>query len=73
MHTVCPHPQRAVEYLFPSGLYEKKARPQMLPPDKVFPSRKEAQYDSTGRPYHTLFYTGQPFYYQAMHVSCSGT
>nr|CAH7720404.1 unnamed protein product [Callosobruchus chinensis] len=53
----------AIEYLFPSGLYEKKARPFMKPPEEVFPQRKAAEFDETGRPFHFLFYTGKPNFY----------
>ncbi|XP_030762838.1 28S ribosomal protein S9, mitochondrial [Sitophilus oryzae] len=37
----------AIEYLFPSGLYDKKARPLMKPPEEVFPQRKAAEFDET--------------------------
>ncbi|KAL1517412.1 hypothetical protein ABEB36_001179 [Hypothenemus hampei] len=57
----------AIAYLFPSGLYEKKARPMMKPPEEVFPQRKAAEFDETGRPYHFLFYTGRPNFYQILH------
>ncbi|KAG8227041.1 hypothetical protein J437_LFUL013828 [Ladona fulva] len=58
---------RAIEYLFPSGLFEPRARPLMRPPEEVFPQRKEAEFDESGRPYHFLFYTGKPNYYQLLH------
>jgi small subunit ribosomal protein S9 len=54
--------------LFPSGLFEKKARPFMRPPEEVFPQRKAAEFDETGRPHHFLFYTGKPNYYKLLHV-----
>lgn len=57
----------AIEYLFPSGLYDKKARPLMKPPEEVFPQRKAAEFDETGRPYHFLFYTGRPNFYQILY------
>ncbi|KAF2362953.1 Ribosomal protein S9 [Trinorchestia longiramus] len=57
----------AIEYLFPSTLTEPKARPHMLPPEEVFTQQKGAQFDITGRPYHSLFYTIRPKYYQTMH------
>nr|XP_008191155.1 PREDICTED: 28S ribosomal protein S9, mitochondrial [Tribolium castaneum] len=57
----------AIEYLFPSGLFEKKARPFMRPPEEVFPQRKAAEFDETGRPYNFLFYTGKANYYNLMH------
>ncbi|XP_066156810.1 small ribosomal subunit protein uS9m [Euwallacea fornicatus] len=58
----------AIQYLFPSGLYQKKARPLMKPPEDVFPQRKAAEFDQTGRPYHFLFYTGRPNFYQLLHT-----
>ncbi|XP_068902012.1 small ribosomal subunit protein uS9m [Tenebrio molitor] len=58
---------QAIEYLFPSGLFEKKARPFMRPPEEVFPQRKAAEFDETGRPHHFLFYTGKPNYYKLLH------
>ncbi|KAK9700481.1 hypothetical protein QE152_g31195 [Popillia japonica] len=57
----------AIEYLFPSGLYEKKARPHMRPPEEVFPQRKAAEFDETGRPHHFLFYTGNPNFYKLLY------
>ncbi|XP_076063764.1 small ribosomal subunit protein uS9m-like isoform X1 [Oratosquilla oratoria] len=57
----------AIMYLFPSGLFEPKARPMMKHPFEVFPKRKAAEFDESGRPFHTLFYTGRPTYYQVLH------
>lgn len=57
----------AIEYLFPSGLFQKTARPIMKPPEEVFPQRKAAEFDETGRPFHFLFYTGRPNFYQVLH------
>ena len=61
--------QEAVAYLFPCGLFEKKARPLMKPPEEIFPPKKEAEFDVTGRPFHFLFYTFVPNFYQILHVS----
>lgn len=58
---------RAIAYLFPSGLFEPRARPHMKHPSEVFPKRKAAEFDESGRPFHTLFYTGRPSYYQVLH------
>lgn len=63
-----PFLQRAVEYLFPSGLFDKRARPFMLPPEKVYPARKAPQFDNTGRPTNMFFYTVSPHFYQLCHV-----
>lgn len=57
----------AISYLLPSGLYEPTARPLMRPPEEVFKTQKEAQFDSTGRPFHTLFFTLKPNYFQTLH------
>lgn len=61
--------QEAISYLLPSALYDKKARPQMLPPEKVFPQRKAAEFDEAGRPYHFLFYTSNPNFSKMQFVS----
>ncbi|XP_070580084.1 small ribosomal subunit protein uS9m-like [Ptychodera flava] len=58
---------RAIRYLLPSGLFDKKARPIMKPPEEIFPPQKETQVDVNGRPYDFLFYTGKPTYYNLMH------
>lgn len=42
----------AIKYLFPSALYEKRARPMMKPPEEIYPQRKAAEFDEAGRPYH---------------------
>lgn len=59
--------QAAIEYLFPSGLNDKKARPFMKPPEEVFPPRKKIQFDRTGRPFHYMFFTGFPNFYELCH------
>ena len=58
---------RAIEYLFPSGLFEKKARPLMRHPEEVFPQRKAAEFDMSGRPFHSMFYTASPKFYEILH------
>ncbi|EDW68409.1 uncharacterized protein Dvir_GJ24698 [Drosophila virilis] len=57
----------AINYLFPSGLFDKRARPSMRSPEEVFPARKAAEFDETGRPFHSMFYTGKPNYFQLLH------
>ncbi|XP_029303818.1 small ribosomal subunit protein uS9m [Cottoperca gobio] len=57
----------SVAYLFPSGLFEKKARPIMKHPDEIFPKQRAAQWGPDGRPFHFLFYTGKQSYYSLMH------
>ncbi|CAB3231700.1 unnamed protein product [Arctia plantaginis] len=57
---------RAIEYLFPSGIYDPAARPLMKPPEEIFPARKAAEFDEAGRPHHYLFYTGKPNFFKVM-------
>ncbi|NWX22215.1 RT09 protein, partial [Aegotheles bennettii] len=58
---------RAIAYLFPSGLFDKQARPIMKHPAKIFPEQKKIQWGEDGRPFHFLFYTGKQAYYSLMH------
>uniref|UniRef100_A0A8C9DAB4 Small ribosomal subunit protein uS9m n=1 Tax=Panthera leo TaxID=9689 RepID=A0A8C9DAB4_PANLE len=59
--------QRAIAYLFPSGLFEKQARPIMKHPEQIFPKQRAIQWGEDGRPFHFLFYTGKQSYYSLMH------
>lgn len=56
----------AIRYLFPSGLFEPKARPIMKHPDLIYKAQKGAQFDIEGRPNHYLFYTTKPNYYDCL-------
>ena len=56
----------AIKYLFPSGLFDKRARPTMKHPDLIFKAQKDAQFDEEGRPYHHLFYTTKPNYFEGL-------
>ncbi|MGH0122126.1 UNVERIFIED_CONTAM: hypothetical protein FKN15_060550 [Acipenser sinensis] len=58
---------RAIAYLFPSGLFEKRARPVMKHPDEIFPKQRAVQWGEDGRPFHFLFCTGKQSYYSLMH------
>ncbi|KAL0820571.1 hypothetical protein ABMA28_006418 [Loxostege sticticalis] len=58
---------RAIEYLFPSGIYDPAARPLMKPPEELFPARKAAEFDEAGRPHHFLFYTGKPNFFKLLY------
>ncbi len=58
---------KAIDYLFPSGLYEPKARPKMKPPEEVFPRQKDAEFDFDGRPYHPFFYCKKPRFIQILY------
>nr|CDS25262.2 28S ribosomal protein S9 mitochondrial [Hymenolepis microstoma] len=57
----------AIRYLFPSGLQSKNAHPRLKPPEEVYPEKKKLQFDRTGRPFHDLYYTGKPAYFETMH------
>lgn len=41
----------------------------MKPPEEIFPQRKAAEFDESGRPHHTMFYTGLPNFFKFMFVS----
>lgn len=63
---------RAIEYLFPSGVHDKRARPILKPPELIFPARKAAAFDATGRPFHPMFYTGRAHFFRLLYVSMTG-
>ena len=42
----------------------------MKPPEEVFPQRKAAEFDETGRPHHSMFYTGKANFFKMLYV-CS--
>ncbi|XP_074483001.1 small ribosomal subunit protein uS9m [Sebastes fasciatus] len=58
---------KSIAYLFPSGLFDKKARPLMKHPEEIFPRQRAVQWGADGRPFHFLFYTGKQSYYSLMH------
>ncbi|NXH22374.1 RT09 protein, partial [Bucco capensis] len=58
---------RAIAYLFPSGLFDKRARPMMKHPTDIFPEQRKVQWGEDGRPFHFLFYTGKQSFYSLMH------
>ncbi|XP_067889923.1 28S ribosomal protein S9, mitochondrial isoform X1 [Heterodontus francisci] len=58
---------RSIRYLFPSGLFDRKARPIMKHPLEVFPKQRAVQWGEDGRPFNFLFYTGKQSYYSLMH------
>ncbi|NXX22589.1 RT09 protein, partial [Podargus strigoides] len=58
---------RAIAYLFPSGLFDKRARPMMKHPKEIFPEQRKIQWGEDGRPFNFLFYTGKQSYYSLMH------
>ncbi|XP_073406757.1 small ribosomal subunit protein uS9m [Dendrobates tinctorius] len=58
---------KAISYLFPSGLFEKRARPIMKHPDEIFPKQLAIQWGEDKRPFHFLFYTGKQAFYSLLH------
>ncbi|XP_013413544.1 28S ribosomal protein S9, mitochondrial [Lingula anatina] len=56
---------RSLKNLFPSGLFEPKARPMFRKPF-LKPIRSSVRTD--GRPSHYLFYTSKPRYYEVMNA-----
>uniref|UniRef100_A0A3P8XLF0 Small ribosomal subunit protein uS9m n=1 Tax=Esox lucius TaxID=8010 RepID=A0A3P8XLF0_ESOLU len=59
---------RSIAYLFPSGLFDKRARPLMKVRPEFLPGQlKSVQWGADGRPFHFLFYTGKQSYYSLMH------
>ncbi|CAJ0942258.1 unnamed protein product, partial [Mesorhabditis belari] len=54
---------KAIEYLFPSSLFDKKARPVMRPPDEILPRFNRFTFDDEGRPSDSRFYTLRPKFY----------
>lgn len=60
---------KAIEYLFPSGLTDKKARPVMKPPEEILPKFHKYEFDKEGRPKDSLFFTLKPRFYGLLSVS----
>ncbi|XP_014613145.1 PREDICTED: 28S ribosomal protein S9, mitochondrial-like isoform X1 [Polistes canadensis] len=58
---------RSLEYLFPSGLYDPKARPLMKHPKEIFPPQKVAEFSADGKPLHPFFFMITPVYYETLH------
>ncbi|KAL3084198.1 hypothetical protein niasHT_039324 [Heterodera trifolii] len=54
---------QSIRYLFPSGLFDKKALPVMKPPEEVFPKIVKIDVDASGSPKHSLFFTAKPKFY----------
>lgn len=40
------------------------------PPEEIYPKRKAAEFDESGRPHHFLFYTQRPNFYKLLYVRC---
>ncbi|CAG2115994.1 unnamed protein product, partial [Medioppia subpectinata] len=59
---------KAIEYLMPSGLFSRRARPVMRPPTEIYPKKKTAQFDVEGKPFNSFFYTSQPNFYESSFV-----
>ncbi|CAH8623380.1 unnamed protein product [Heterobilharzia americana] len=56
----------AIEYLLPSSLYAKRARPTFKEPDLIIPPKKRLQCDMNGRPLSSYFYTTNQNFYKIM-------
>ncbi|KAH3739858.1 28S ribosomal protein S9, mitochondrial-like [Dreissena polymorpha] len=59
--------KKCIEYLFPSGLFNKQARPMMEHPLVLRPRVQIAEHDEEGRPKHYLHYTMKPTFYELLH------
>ncbi|VBB32828.1 unnamed protein product [Acanthocheilonema viteae] len=57
---------RAIEYLFPSGLTHKLALPVMKPPEEILPVFRQIAFDDEGRPKDLLFFTLTPKFYRLL-------
>ncbi|KAI3385003.1 hypothetical protein SNEBB_000306 [Seison nebaliae] len=60
----------AINYLFPSSLEDKKARPFMREPKEIFSKTKELQFDDDGRPLNSQFYTSRQHFYTIVGEVC---
>ncbi|XP_048771076.2 28S ribosomal protein S9, mitochondrial-like isoform X2 [Ostrea edulis] len=60
------HINEAIQYLLPSGLFDKGSRPQFKHPKDFLPVNLEFPFDVSGRPHHYQYYTMKPYYYQMM-------
>ncbi|XGW15029.1 hypothetical protein V3C99_000924 [Haemonchus contortus] len=56
----------AICYLFPSGLFDLKARPVMRPPDEIMPKFRSLSFDEEGRPKDSRFFTLYPRFYKLL-------
>ncbi|KAK5983577.1 RhoGAP and Ras-association domain containing protein [Trichostrongylus colubriformis] len=56
----------AISYLFPSGLFDLKARPVMRPPDEIMPKFHRFEFDEEGRPKDSRFFTLRPAFYKLL-------
>uniref|UniRef100_A0A0K0DZ45 Ribosomal protein S9 n=1 Tax=Strongyloides stercoralis TaxID=6248 RepID=A0A0K0DZ45_STRER len=57
---------RSIEYLFPSGLHDKNARPVMKSPEILLPKFHKLDFDEEGRPSNSLFFTLRPKFYKLL-------
>ncbi|KAM3723594.1 putative 40S ribosomal protein S9 [Dirofilaria immitis] len=59
---------KAMEYLFPSGLTNKLALPVMKPPEEILPMLRQIEFDDEGRPKDLLFFTLAPKFYRLLSI-----
>ncbi|KHN74746.1 putative 40S ribosomal protein S9, mitochondrial [Toxocara canis] len=57
---------KAIAYLFPSGLTDPLAQPVMKPPEEIMPKFHKLTFDDEGRPVGSLFYTVKPKFYRLL-------
>ncbi|CEF66197.1 28S ribosomal protein S9, mitochondrial [Strongyloides ratti] len=57
---------RSIEYLFPSSLHDKKARPVMKSPELLLPKFHKLDFDDEGRPADSHFFTLKPKFYRLL-------
>ncbi|XP_022293649.2 small ribosomal subunit protein uS9m-like [Crassostrea virginica] len=60
------HVDEAIQYLFPSGLFDKSSRPKFKHPKDILPTQFEFPFDKSGRPHHYQYFTLLPNYFGAM-------
>ncbi|XP_062581632.1 small ribosomal subunit protein uS9m-like isoform X2 [Saccostrea cucullata] len=60
------HINEAIQYLLPSGLFDKGSRPQFKHPHDFLPVNLEFPFEESGRPKHYQYYTLKPHYYEMM-------
>ena len=41
----------------------------MKHPDEIYPKQKDAEFDFSGRPFHSFFYTSKPNFFKLLHVT----
>lgn len=58
----------AIQYLFPTGLFDPKVKPVMKPPEEIFPPIITVELNADQRPADSLFFTARPKFYRILSV-----